>query len=209
VKFDYLWPVADLLYDEEKNELLNIFHEVIQSGNFSTTGSSEPGHYTDHIDDPVLKKEASDFYSQNEYKLGDRPDSDLVVKVSASDYWEPKKRKLAWDLMWRYCEGDPACLTAGITFIRANEKVPVHIDTAMYRNCVLTIPLQGHIAPINFYESVNSDQPKFSYCYTTPHLLDTQQPHNVGVSTEDRINFQLYFTEPYDKIKSKLSGIGL
>jgi len=207
VKFNYLWPVADLLRDEEKIELLNIFHEAIQAGNFAKTGAADFEHVIDFIDDTVVKKESSDFYSQNKYKLGDRPDSDFIVKVSVADFWEPKQKKLAWDLMWRYCKGDPACITAGITFIRANAKVPVHSDTPMYRNCVLSIPLQGHVTPINFYDSVNSEQPKFSYCYTTPHLLDVQQPHSVGVSTEDRINFQLYFTEPYSKIKSMLAAI--
>lgn len=207
MKFNYLWPVADLLHTEEKIELLNIFHEVKQSENYVRGGSSDVAHIEDYVDDPELKQAASDFYAQNKSELGDRTDGDYLVRLSVYNFWKLEHRKLAMDLMWRYCEGDTACLTAGLTFIRANEKVPVHVDTLMYRNCVLSIPLQGHVTPINFYESVNSEKPKFSYCYTTPHLLNVQQPHNVSVSTEDRINFQLYFTEPYNKIKSKLSAI--
>jgi hypothetical protein len=91
----------------------------------------------------------------------------------------------------------------GIYYVPAGMGLPRHVDwrTQARRSTIIT-PISDETAysPTLFYEA-DSEVPCATMQFTDlPALMNTQEYHAVPVSDQPRINFQVYFQQPFGEI---------
>lgn len=171
-ELDCCASVPDLITEEEKTHLLEIWNWVESNYLIDFFNSDHPGYMCNG-----------------------------VYASSIWNNWRSKDRRYVQSLAQRYPIPTPSTPTVQLVVVRKDAGARKHIDNHPMRKCVVSIPLQTE-SPILFYENENSTEPMVSVKYDTPMLLNVgQKYHSVPSSDKDRIMLQLVFGETYQAVK--------